>query len=452
MQRDADRYLMAEFVPAGVLVTEKLELVQFRGKTGPFFEPSPGFASLELLNMLKAELVAEVKNAIDSAKGKKEAVRKENISLKINDEMKRIALEVIPMPLPSTGERYFILLFEDMDSPAYEASKRRRDLKRASRPREDESKELTAVRAELTSTKEYLQSMKEDKEASTEELKAANEEILSSNEELQSTNEELHSAKEELQSTNEELLTVNEELKLRNHDLSFLNDDLSNLFNSINSAMILLTKDLRVRRFTPMAETLFRLLPGDIGRSIADIRPSVEIKDMEKLLLEVIATAIPQELEIEDNQGLWFALQMKPYRTQDDRIDGAVLLFTDITQLKTSLIYSEAVESFYVHPLLVLGGDLKVKRANRKFYEIFKESPSDTENRFIYDLGSGQWNIPELRNLLEKILPQSSNIANFKVTHDFPKIGRQTMNLSARRLFYNNTATETILLSVEPIE
>lgn len=450
MQRDADRYLLAEFVPAGVLVNDQMELVQFRGKTSPYFEPSPGFASLQLLNMLKGALVADVKAAIETARKQKAPVRKENLNVSLKGDIKNLALEVIPMPLPSTGERYFILLFEDMDAPLYKPSKRRREAKGSLQLKEADSQELAAVQAELTSTKDYLQAMKEEKESANEELRAANEEVMSSNEELQSTNEELHSAKEELQSTNEELLTVNDELKVRNLDLSQLNDDLTNLFNSSNSAMVLLTRDLRVRRFTPLAETLLRLLPGDIGRSIGDF--NIEIKGLRKMLLDVIATTTPVDLETENAQGAWYAVQMKPYRTRDGRVDGAVLIFTDITKMKTSLIYSEAVESIYAHPLVVLGGDLRVKRANKKFYEVFSATPRDTENRFIYDLGHSQWNIPELRELLEKVLPQNSEIACFKVTQSLPGLGKRTMNLSARRLFYRDQATETILLAIELVE
>ena len=213
--------------------------------------------------------------------------------------------------------------------------------------------------------------------------------------------------------------------------------------------MVLLTKDLRVRRFTPKAENVLRLLPADIGRSISDIRPNVDIKDMEKLLLEVIATMIPKDLEVEDNTGKWYSVQMKPYRTSDDRIDGAVLLFTDITDLKTSNIFCEAVESIVAHPLLVLGGDLKIKRANKKFYEVFKTSREETENQFIYKLGNGQWNIPDLRKALEEVLPKKSEFTDYKVTHDFPGLGRRTMRLDGRRLFYQNKATETILLAIE---
>jgi len=286
---------------------------------------------------LKSGLVTEVRNAIEAARQKGEPVRKEDIRMRTESDVKRVAVEVFPMTLPSTGERYFILLFEDMDLPRAKATKLRRQHRNATRPAYDEVEELAAVRAELATTKEYLQSVNEEKEATNEELKAANEEIMSSNEELQSTNEELHSAKEELQSTNEELLTVNDELKLRNQDLSLLNDDLSNLFENLNQAVILLTKDLRVRRFTPMAEKIFRLVPADVGRSIGDIRPNVDIKDLHTMLNEVIATVVPKAMEAQDEAGRFYSVQIKPYRTNDDRIDGAVLSFTDITQLKSCL-------------------------------------------------------------------------------------------------------------------
>ncbi len=310
MQRDADRFLMGEFVPASVIINDSLEVIQFRGKTGPYFEHSPGFASFDLLGMLRDGLGADVRAAVEAARSKKQSARKEGIRIKTEGESHRVAVEVFPMVLPSTGERYFIILFEEMDQPKFKMSKLRRRIFKSVRPTEDETQELKSIRSELASTKEYLQSVNEEKEATNEELKAANEEIMSSNEELQSTNEELHSAKEELQSTNEELITVNDELKLRNQDLSHLNDDLSNLFNSLNSAMVLLTKDLRVRRFTPMAESLLRLIPGDVGRSIIDIRANVEIGNLQGLLREVIATAIPKEMETVDEQGHWYSVQM----------------------------------------------------------------------------------------------------------------------------------------------
>jgi two-component system CheB/CheR fusion protein len=336
MQRDADRFLMGEYCPPSVLIDENLEIVQFRGQTGPYFEHSPGFASFSLLGMLKEGLGGEVRKALEVAQTKKTSCRKEGLTLLSQGQSLKVAIEVFPMALPTTGECYYILIFENMDSPSFKTSAIRRKIKSAGKVRENEAQELTFLRAELASTKEYLQSINEEKEATNEELKAANEEIMSSNEELQSTNEELNSAKEELQSTNEELMTVNDELKLRNQDLSLLNDDLSNLFNSLNSAVVLLNKDLKVRRFTPLAKDLLRLLPGDVGRSILDIRPNVEIKDLQKLLFLVIATGIPKELEIQEPQGIWYSVQLKSYRTSQNKIDGAVILFTDVTKIKTA--------------------------------------------------------------------------------------------------------------------
>jgi two-component system CheB/CheR fusion protein len=449
MQRDADRFLIGEFVPPCVLVNEALEVVQFRGKTGAYFEHSPGFASFDLLGMLKEGLASDVKKLLESAHTTNASARKEGIPL-INGESHRISIEAFPMNLGATGERYFILLFEEENEPKFKATKIRRQIKKAASVMPDESQQLTALRAELATSKSYLQAVNEEKEASNEELKAANEEVMSTNEELQSTNEELHSAKEELQSTNEELITVNDELKLRNRDLGNLNDDLANLLNSLNSALILLTKDLRVRRFTPLAEKLFRLLPTDVGRPIEDIRPNVEIRDLQKLTAEVVSTVIPKELEVQSEDGRWYLLQIKPYRTCDDRINGAVLLFTDITYLKENVVYTEAVEGIIAHPLIVLTGNLTVKRANKKFYEVFQTTPTETENHFFYKLGTGQWDLPGLRKLLGEILPKQSEFTDYLVTENFPHIGRTTFYLSGRRLFYHDKSTETILLTMRP--
>jgi two-component system CheB/CheR fusion protein len=169
MQRDADRFLLGEFVPASVLVSETLEVVQFKGKTGAYFEHSPGFASFDLLGMLKDGLVTHVRSALDTAIKTKKSSRKEDIAMRTNGDTKRVALEVFPMSLPSTGERYFVLIFEDMDLPEFKTSQARRQIKKALHPTDSEVQELSSVRAELASTKEYLQSVNEEKEATNEE-------------------------------------------------------------------------------------------------------------------------------------------------------------------------------------------------------------------------------------------------------------------------------------------
>src|SRR5262249_41615456 len=180
--------------------------------------------------------------------------------------------------------------------------------------------ELKRVRQELSATKDYLQSLLEQQDAVNEELRSANEEILSSNEELQSTNEELETAKEELQSTNEELTTDNDQLQPRNMELAQVNNDLTNLLSSTMIPVVMVGGDMRIRRFTPPAKRTMNLLPTDVGRPISDIKPSVEVPDLDQIISDVIDTVRPVEREVLDRHGKWFALRVHPYRTTDNKI------------------------------------------------------------------------------------------------------------------------------------
>src|SRR5438876_2824916 len=192
-----------------------------------------------------------------------------------------------------------------------------------------EDRNLLHLEQELSANKEYLQSVIQDNESAIEELRAANEEIQSSNEELQSTNEELETAKEELQSTNEELTTVNEELQNRNLELTQVNDDITNLLVSANLPIIMLGNDLRIRRFTPHAEKMFNLIATDVGRSIIDINLNPKTPDIGSLVTDVIDSVTPKEIEVKDNNGRWYSIWIRPYRTADNKIDGAVIAFVD---------------------------------------------------------------------------------------------------------------------------
>ena len=177
------------------------------------------------------------------------------------------------MPLPPTSHgRHYLVLFRQSETPAGRAQG-----SAAARP---PTRQVEQVQEELVATRQYLQSIIEEQGATNEELQSANEEILSSNEELQSINEELETAKEELQSTNEELTTVNEELQNRNLELSQINDDLNNLLASVNMAIVMLSSDLRIRRFTPMAGRILNIIPTDIGRPITDLRPVIHVPDL----------------------------------------------------------------------------------------------------------------------------------------------------------------------------
>jgi two-component system, chemotaxis family, CheB/CheR fusion protein len=323
---------------------------------------------------------------------------------------------------------------------------------------------VSRLEQELEAMRAYLQALTEQHEAATEELRAANEEVLSSNEELQSTNEELETAKEELQSMNEELRTTNEELQHRHEELSRAHNDLTNLFASAALPLVMIDRELRLRRFTPMAEAALPLIPTDVGRPIGHLRLNIALPDVEGVIRQVIDTGTPHVHEVQDGEGRWYSLQIRPYRTPERRIDGAVLLLLDVSSLKdvdrlTRLLedvhaardYAERMLQTVPAPLVILDEALRVRAANEAFYKTFQVSPEATEQRVLYQLGNGHWDIPRLRELLEQIVPQAGEVRDFEVTHTFDTIGRRTMRLNARRLVQEHPAEAVILLAFEDI-
>jgi two-component system, chemotaxis family, CheB/CheR fusion protein len=311
---------------------------------------------------------------------------------------------------------------------------------------------LTTLEQELQATKEYL-------ETTIEELGASNEELQSANEELQSTNEELETAKEELQSTNEELISVNSELQDKIDDMEEINNDINNLFVSTEVGIIFLDTHLGIRRFTPNMNHFFNLIPTDIGRSLQDITSKTPHENICQEAEEVLATLQTKEREIKVGaDGEWYNMRILPYRTLENVIDGVVLTFVDITARKrlegiiqAARIYAESIVDTLREPLLVLNGDLIVVSSNRSFYRTFKTSPAETEKRRIYDLGSGQWNILRLRELLEEIIPKNTLLEDFEVEVDFPDLGRKKMLLNARRIPAMESLPGLILLAMEDI-
>jgi two-component system CheB/CheR fusion protein len=190
----------------------------------------------------------------------------------------------------------------------------------------------------LKTTREELQSTIEEFESSSEELKAGNEETMSMNEELQSANEELETSKEELQSLNEELTTVNNQLQEKNDGLEALNNDIANLLNSTQIATLFLSADCRIKRFTPACSRLFQLLPSDVGRPLTDITHKFTDNELRADIDRVLCDLAPLEREVQTAQGEWFIRRVLTYRTLDNRIDGVVVTFTDVTLLKQAEI------------------------------------------------------------------------------------------------------------------
>ncbi len=333
VQKDIDRILVARYAPASVLVRADLEIVQYRGNTTPYLTPAPGRATLNLLKMLRESLVLGVRSALKRAKTEETVVRQEGLTLSSNGSERKVNIEVIPVKSGVQRADLFMIVFEDADKP--EPPKPVPPVS-ARRSKDAATQEIGQLQQELVATREYLQSVVEQQEAANEELQSANEEVQSANEELQSINEELETSKEEVQSSNEELATVNDELQARNSELAQINNDLINLLGSVHMAIVMLDSNLRIRRFTPMAERLLNLIPTDIGRPVSDIKSTFSVPNLDTLIVEAIDTVSEREVEVQDRQGHWYLMRLRPYRTIENKIDGAVIVLVDVDTLKRS--------------------------------------------------------------------------------------------------------------------
>jgi two-component system CheB/CheR fusion protein len=393
---EANRLILDRYAPSGVVVDAELQIVQFRGQTGRYLEPAPGDPSISILKMAREGLLYALRGALHSARKRNIAVRREGLRVKSNGGWHDVNLEVIP--LPASDRMHYLVLFEESRAPSRAKGSRRKTEKQA---RPDAS--LLQLQQELAASREHLQSIIQELEAANEELQSANEEILSSNEELQSTNEELDTAKEELQSTNEELNTVNEELHGRNEELSRVNSDLVNLLASVEIAIVIVASDLRIRRFTPMAERVLNLIPADIGRPISHIKPNIDCPDLERLIHDVVDRVVPQEREVQDQQGSVFSLRIRPYKNVDNRIDGAVLTLFDVDAahrqddaVRGARGLAHALVDAVHDPVVVLDPTVRIRAANAAFCETFDLKPGQVEGRDLFEL-AGALDVDDFR-------------------------------------------------------
>ena len=466
---EANRQVLSRYAPAGVIVDEDLQIIQFRGQTGPFLEPAPGEASLNVLKMAREGLLYDLRAALNDARKGGTTARREKLRVKYNGHVLDVNVEVIPL-LVGNHQRHFLVLFEDASKPIHKeletlerarkgaAGKMpsRRQGKAGSTSKSEQEEHIVRLQQELAASREYLQSIIQDLEAANEELQSANEEILSSNEELQSTNEELDTAKEELQSTNEELNTVNEELQGRNEELSRANSDLINLLSSVQVAVVMVASDLRIRRFTPMAEKVLNLIPTDVGRPIGDIKPNIDLSDLEKLILEAVDSVSVIEREAHDRQGVTYLVRIRPYKNAENRIDGAVIGLFDLEagrqgRAADGRLAIEGLLEVAQEPMLALDSKMRLVAANRAFDDRFAINTGKLIGKPIYELADGQWNIAGLREVLERTLSRQETVSDFTIEHEFPRIGRARFSVSAQRVGRED-GQGLILLSINLIE
>jgi two-component system, chemotaxis family, CheB/CheR fusion protein len=439
-QKASDRAVLTKKAPAGVTINEHFEVVQMRGETGHFLENPSGALTNDILKMARAGLRGELAKAIHQANRDDVYVQKNHLRVKYDDHFIEANLEVIPFQSGSSKTRYFEVLF--IEVPTSLATKRQKH---------PEDSRTAILEKELSETQDYLQSLIDRERSTSSDLRAVNEEILSSNEEIQSSNEELETAKEELQSTNEELATVNDELTHRNLSLSELNSDLNNLLSTVHVPVIMLSRDLVIRRYSAMAETIINLTPGDVGRSIKDLKPKLNVPDLVEIVNHVIENVSEYSQEIQDEQGRWFSLRIRPYQSVDKKIEGAIIALIDIGTLKNMRDYAESIVRTMRESLIVLDSQLRVKSANPYFYKTFSATPEQIEKKFIYDLNNGEWNVPEFRNLLEDVLPKNTFIEDFEMKHRSSREGQRNLLLNATSLRDGSPNGDYILIAIEDV-
>ncbi len=440
---DAEEALFTAMPPA-VLVDRNLNVLYVHGETRKYLQLQEGLPTNRLVDLTLESIRLPLVTATHQALKEDRNITREGIRVKVNGDTIRVKITVKPV---YDREVRLAILFEDMPEP-----KRRR--KKDSKTEEDER--YKALEQELQFTRENLKSTVEELETSNEELRSTVEEYQSTNEELNSTNEELESSREEMQSMNEELNTINNEYSKKIEEMSGISDDMKNLLNSTDIATIFLDEDLHIKWFTPPTATVLNLREGDVGRPVSDITARIMLDSLAGDTQKVLDDLIPVETEVQAGDNHWYSMRILPYRTSDNAIDGVVISFIDISrqkelqeELKKALEYTNSILDTMREPMVVLNGDLKIESVNQAFYRTFNVDKKETEGILLYQVGNGQWDIPELRKLLGEILPKNTSFEDYEVEHDFPGIGKRRIILNARRLQLDDT--QRILLAMEDI-
>ncbi len=452
LQRAADRIVLARFGPPGLIVDDRMNVIQSRGQTSLFLNIAPGAVSWNLARVIREGLVSETRAA--AKRSIQENVPVTSVAHVEDEDGHEIRVQIDVVPIGSGGSkpRTFLILFQTRPT---NGDQRQPSPFEKSLSQDEKDRLVAQLRQDLSSTRFHLQSLVEERDARNQELVSANEEIQSANEELQSTNEELETTKEELQSANEELQTVNDELQQRNNVLTQTGNDLTNLLNSVSIPLLMLTSDLRIRQFTPPMQKLLNVRASDVGRSISEIRLQLSIENIEPILNEVLETLGTRELEVQDRADRWHLLRVRPYRTTDNKIEGLVLVLVDIDQLRKSQQHlvdardfaSSVVESVPV-PIVVLNSDCAIRAVNTAFRELTQMQAKELENRSLPDLAIHLWGIEGIKERLGALLDTPPG-TKFEFEHESTTSQRKTLLIKAQAL--STDGKRVLLLMMEDI-
>jgi len=456
----AERTLLEKHAPACVVINAEGDVLYIHGHTGRYLEPAPGEPSGSILKMAREGLRLELISGMRKVLTQKDPVRYERLHVRTNGGVSLVNLTIEPMTGPDAVKGVLLVLFEDVPTAGGDPDAT------PAEPIADREQRIADLDRELSAKEEYLRTTVEELETTNEELKSTNEEMQSSNEELQSTNEELETSREELQSVNEELVTVNSELQQKIEELSRANNDMNNMLAGTGIGTLFVDQHGLIQRFTPAVTEIMNLIPTDVGRPLSDIAPRLKGEvDLVSAVSAVLDTLTTVDLQVEASDARVYQMRVQPYRTLENVIEGAVLMFVDVTErlrLQEELNDSAAAANARAEagelarsvldsmrePQLVLDGELRVAVANTSFMATFQLPADDILGRPLSELYDGAWLTPELAELLLNVLPKRKTLDDFALRLDSGALGPRTITLNALELLQTPDKRRLILLTV----
>jgi two-component system, chemotaxis family, CheB/CheR fusion protein len=442
------RALVEAYAPASVLINRKGECLYYSGATDSYLRVAAGEPSRDLLAMVRDGLRSKLGLAIRRAS--EEHAPAVVTGGRVNQGDRQTAVSIEVRPLQSEGETLLLVSFRDEPERKERAGSAMKSTGMASR--------VSELERELDATRKELNSAIRDLEIANAEQTAINEEAMSVNEEFQSTNEELVTSKEELQALNEELTALNNQLQETLERQRSTSDDLQNILDSAGVATLFLDGDLNIRFFTPAAISLFRVIGSDIGRPLADLTARANDPDLIADARAVLTSCAPHGREILAENGAWYIRRILPYRTQDNRIEGVVITFADISEIKAAeraiqvaRTYSDSIIDTIRQPLVVLDETLRIASANRSFYRTFELEPAEAVGQPLGSVAGHHPGAEGLRDFLKRVQDEPSHVEDYETEVELPTLGRRLLLLNARRLREGPLGTPKILVAIDDI-
>ncbi len=455
LERAAEQLYRVEHPSARIIINENLDVLHLQGATGQFLAEPAGEPTTRLLQLARPELRVTLGRLIRQAQRQGVRVRQARVPLRDGTRVPAVDITVLPLLLDEQRTRYCLVL---LDRSVVGAAERRPEGKKGSRGAADDRGRIRALERELQETRDYLQSVIEMQEANQAEVRAAYEESLSSNEEFQSTNEELETTKEELQSMNEEISTLNEELLHRNAELSQSNADLQNIFASIDTPLVLVDRELRIRQFSPRATEVFGVAPTDLGAGLAAMSWTLAPSGLLDFCREVLAGAPTREVRVQGPGGHGFLFRISPYRIPGGGLAGVVLSLVDVDAMHQLLAlsdaarrYSDAIIETVWQPLLVLDERHRVRRANEAFFRLFGVRPDTVIGQPLTEIMGGEWDVVALRQLLESAQAPEAGVREVELTRSFQGTGERILLLRAQRMVEPGQREGRLLLALDDV-